>query len=194
MLSKNGKFGCATIKALGHKLSGLELAVYENKVAAVGNFPSPTCVRDIQCFLGLIGYHRQFIKDSANMARPVYELPLKDVVFEMTEASLKAWTNLKQAIIQSPVLGTPDFDKPFKPYVDASLLGLGGVLQQEQIIDGVVREVFICFISRSLRNGELNYGATQLECLSLFRALEKLHYYLDGEQLSIITDCNAIRS
>ncbi|MBW0554396.1 hypothetical protein O181_094111 [Austropuccinia psidii MF-1] len=34
----------------------------------------------------------------------------------------------------------------------------------------------------------------QNECLCLVRALEKLHYYLDGTVFDVITDCNAVRS
>ena len=88
----------------------------------------------------------------------------------------------------------PDFEKPFKLYVDASFEGLGAALHQEQMIDRKCCEVAICFISRQLRGAEARYGATQLECLCLVWALEKLHYYLDGCQFEVITDCMAIKS
>ena len=40
----------------------------------------------------------------------------------------------------------------------------------------------------------MKYGASQLECLCLVWALEKLHYYLDGSVFEVITDCTALRS
>ena len=52
----------------------------------------------------------------------------------------------------------------------------------------------ICFISRQLRKSEYKYGASQLECLCLVWALEKLHYYLDGSVFEVITDCIALKS
>jgi hypothetical protein len=41
---------------------------------------------------------------------------------------------------------------------------------------------------------ETHYGATQLECLALVWALEKLHYYLDGSMFEVYTDCIAVKS
>ncbi|PLW48921.1 hypothetical protein PCASD_02748 [Puccinia coronata f. sp. avenae] len=58
--------------------------------------------------------------------------------------------------------------------------GLGAALHQLQIIEDMPVEGPICFISRQLKKSEKRYGASQLECLCLVWALEKLHYYLDG--------------
>jgi hypothetical protein len=63
-----------------------------------------------------------------------------------------------------------------------------------QIINDVKTEGPICFISRQLKDTEARYGASQLECLALVWALEKLHYYLDGSVFEVITDCTALRS
>jgi putative transposase len=52
----------------------------------------------------------------------------------------------------------------------------------------------ICFISHQLKESEKNHGASQLECLCLVWALEKLYYYLDGCTFDIITDCIAMKS
>ena len=191
---KKCNFGFENLKALGHRLSGLELAIDENKILAVKEFKFPTSIKEIQSFLGLVGYYRQFIKDFAKIAKPLNELLCKDVVFEMTDTRVKAFNQLKNCIINPTILGRPDFDRPFKLYIDASFTGLGAVLQQEQEKDNKIIEVVICYISRCLKNGELKYGATQLECLGLIWALEKLHYYLDGAKLSVITDCNAVKS
>jgi len=52
----------------------------------------------------------------------------------------------------------------------------------------------ICYISRTLKDSEKKYGASQLECLCLIWALDKLYYYLDGCNFEVITDCNALKS
>ncbi|MBW0555292.1 hypothetical protein O181_095007 [Austropuccinia psidii MF-1] len=41
---------------------------------------------------------------------------------------------------------------------------------------------------------ETRYGASQMECLCLVWALEKLHYYNDGSFLEVITDFQAMKS
>ena len=69
--------------------------------------------------------------------------------------------------MEAPSLMLPNFDKPFILYTDASFIGLGAALHQKQEINGKEIELPCCFISRALRNAELRYGATQLECLAV---------------------------
>ncbi|MBW0463684.1 hypothetical protein O181_003399 [Austropuccinia psidii MF-1] len=52
----------------------------------------------------------------------------------------------------------------------------------------------IDYISRQIKPTETRYGASQMDCLCLVWALEKLHYYLDGNVFKVITDCNAVKS
>ena len=96
--------------------------------------------------------------------------------------------------MSAPVLSLPDYTKEFLVYTDASFIGLGAALHQRREIDGKLQEVAICFISRTLRGAEMRYAATQLECLAVVWALEKLHYYLDGSTFEVITDCAAVKS
>ncbi|MBW0510530.1 hypothetical protein O181_050245 [Austropuccinia psidii MF-1] len=59
---------------------------------------------------------------------------------------------------------------------------------------GEPRGGLICYISRKLKDSEARYRATQKECLFLVWALEKLHYYLEGEVFEVYTDCTALKS
>ncbi|MBW0514885.1 hypothetical protein O181_054600 [Austropuccinia psidii MF-1] len=72
--------------------------------------------------------------------------------------------------------------------------GLGEALHQRQIVVGEPREGVICYISRQLKDSETRYVATQTEFLCLFRALEKLHYYLEGSVFEVYADCTALKS
>ncbi|MBW0487281.1 hypothetical protein O181_026996 [Austropuccinia psidii MF-1] len=86
------------------------------------------------------------------------------------------------------------FELPFKLYIDAACSqGLGAALHQRPIVDGETREGVICYISRQLKDSESRYGATQTECLCLVWALEKLHYYLEGEVFEVYTDCTGLK-
>jgi len=44
------------------------------KVRGVLEWPTPKCVKDIQKFLGLANYYRRFVKDFAEIARPMHRL------------------------------------------------------------------------------------------------------------------------
>ena len=61
-------------------------------------------------------------------------------------------------------------------------------------MDDLKTEKPIVFISRQIKKSEQRYGASQMECLALVWALEKLHYYLEGSTFVVITDCTAVKT
>ncbi|MBW0562107.1 hypothetical protein O181_101822 [Austropuccinia psidii MF-1] len=112
----------------------------------------------------------------------------------MTVDRVKALESLREAFITAPLLLMPDFKFPFKLYVDASGDGLGGALHQVQIINNKPVKGPICFISSQIKPTEARYGASQMECLCLVWALEKMIYFLEGWGFEVITDCTAVKS
>ncbi|MBW0588781.1 hypothetical protein O181_128496, partial [Austropuccinia psidii MF-1] len=177
---KKCHFGSKELKALGHVVSGLSLGVDKNKAAAVLPKPMPQNKKEIQSLLGFAGYYRQHIEDFASIARPLFKLCDKDTVFEMTVERVKAFESLREALTTAPLSLMPDFKLPFKLYIDESGDGLGAALHQVQIINDKPVEGPICFISSQKKPTEARYGASQMECLCLVWALEKLNYFLEG--------------
>ncbi|MBW0525376.1 hypothetical protein O181_065091 [Austropuccinia psidii MF-1] len=117
------------------------------------------------------------------------------LIFEITKERRDAYDRIKHELTNAPVLILPDFELPFKLYIDAACSqGLGEALHQRQIVDGEPREGVICYISRKLKDLEASYGPTQTEFLCLVRALEKLHYYLEGAVFEVYTDFTALKS
>ncbi|MBW0515862.1 hypothetical protein O181_055577 [Austropuccinia psidii MF-1] len=112
----------------------------------------------------------------------------------MTQERIKAYEKIKKALAEAPLLLMPDWNIPFKLYIDACGDGLGAALHQVQIIDDKPTEGPVCYISRQIKPTEARYGASQMECLCLVWALEKLHYYLDSSVFEVITDGNAVKS
>ncbi|MBW0589517.1 hypothetical protein O181_129232, partial [Austropuccinia psidii MF-1] len=79
-------------------------------------------------------------------------------------------------------------------YIDASGEGLGAALHQVQIVNDKPVEGPICFISRKIKPTEARYGESQMECLCLVWALDKLNYFLEGCVFEVITDFTAVKS
>ncbi|MBW0545735.1 hypothetical protein O181_085450 [Austropuccinia psidii MF-1] len=92
----------------------------------------------------------------------------------MTVDRGKAFESPRKALTTAPRLLMPDFKLPLKLYIDASENELGAALHQVQIITDKPVEGPICFISRQIKPTEARYGASQMECLCLVWALEKL--------------------
>ena len=57
----------------------------EEKVKGVLDWPTPKCVKDVQKFLGLVNYYRQFIEGFASIAGPLHDMVKKDQKWDWTE-------------------------------------------------------------------------------------------------------------
>ncbi|MBW0593259.1 hypothetical protein O181_132974 [Austropuccinia psidii MF-1] len=114
------------------------------------------------------------------LVKSLYIICDQQTVFEMTQERIKAYGKIRKALTEAPLLLMPDCNIPFKFDIDSCGDGLGAALHQVQIIDDKPTQGLVCYISRQIKPTEARYGASQMECLCLVWALEKLHYYLDG--------------
>ncbi|MBW0478428.1 hypothetical protein O181_018143 [Austropuccinia psidii MF-1] len=112
----------------------------------------------------------------------------------MTQESIEVYERIRKALTAAPLLLMPEWNIPFKLYIDACGDGLGATLHQVQIIDDKPTEGPVCYISRQIKPTEAIYGASQMECLCVVWASDKLHYYLDGSAFEVITDFNSVKS
>ncbi|MBW0511122.1 hypothetical protein O181_050837 [Austropuccinia psidii MF-1] len=144
-------------------------------------------------FLGFDSYYRQHHKDFASLAKSLCRICDQQTVFEMTQERIQEYEKINYALNNASLLFIPVWKLPFKLYIDACGEGLGAALHQVQIVNDKPYEGPICFISRKIKPTEARYGASKMECLCLFWALEKIHYYLDGSVFEVITDFNAVK-
>lgn len=91
---------------------------------------------------------------------------------------------LKKKLKKAPILAYPQWDQPFILQVDASKLGMGGVLTQ--VINN--REHAIVYFSKKFSASEQNYATTEQECLAMVEAIKHFRPYLYGHAFTIITD------
>ena len=76
------------------ELEGIKME--KGKVKEVLEWPTPKDVKDVQKFLGLANYYRQFIEGFAMVARPLHDLVRKNKKWEWTEKEEKAFQELKE--------------------------------------------------------------------------------------------------
>lgn len=100
-----------------------------------------------------------------------------------------AFTSLKQALNNTPVMACPDFERPFVLHGDASNDGLGAALTQR--VDK--SETVIAYASRLLNEQEKHYTTTEKGCLALVWAVRKFRPYLEGYRFTAISDHVALR-
>jgi hypothetical protein len=124
----------------------------------------------------MISCYRQFIPNCSQIASPLYKLLKKDAKFGWTEAQENAFQHLKSKLISYPILQYPDFSKVFFLTTDASNLGLGAVLSQGTIRQGLM----VAYASRSLNTAETNYTTSEKDLLGIVWATKYFQPYLYG--------------
>ncbi|MBW0553181.1 hypothetical protein O181_092896 [Austropuccinia psidii MF-1] len=191
---KKCNFGFHELKALGHVVSGLSLGIDKNKAAAVLLKKMPQNKKEMMSFLGFASHYRQHLKDFSIHAKSLYRICDQQTFFKMTQERIQAYEKVKHFLTNSPLLLMPDWKLPFNMYIDACGEGLCAALYQVQVVNYNPYEGPICFISRQIKGIEARYGASQMDCLCLILALEKLHYYLDGSVFEVITAYNSVKS
>ncbi|GFV60065.1 retrovirus-related Pol polyprotein from transposon 297 [Trichonephila clavipes] len=149
------KFGCEELKYLGLIINKEGIKIDETKVQAIVEMKPSRNSKEVSKFLGMSQWYAKFIKNYADICEPLYNLKRKLKRFIWSIEVQKAFDAVKAAITKAPVLNFPDFKKPFKLFTDASSIGVGAVLNQEQ------RPVV--FASRTLSAAERNYTVTERE-------------------------------
>ena len=178
---------------LGHVISADGIRPDPAKTDKVKSFPVPHDVTTLRQFIGLASYYRRFVPGFAKIAAPLHALTKKDVPFNWTPQCDEAFCKLKDLLVTAPVLAYPHFgsDKEFILETDASGLGLGAVLSQQQD-DGFIHP--IAYASRSLNSHEQNYCISELETLGLVWAVRYFRPYLLGHHTIVYTDHSACLS
>ena len=94
-------------------------------------WPVLKSVKEVQNFLGLANYYRQFVKDFAIIAKPLHETTRKGKKWEWGEKQQRAFEELKRRFMTEPVLVTPDLDKEMRVEANTLDFAIGGMLSMK---------------------------------------------------------------
>ena len=177
------------VKYLGHVISKEGVAMDEEKLEAVRDWPIPTTTKEVRSFLGLCSYYRRFVRGFSDIAHPLHQLTEKNRVFQWTDEAAKAFELLKQKLMAGPILGYPCVGREYVLDTDASDHGIGAVLSQVQ--EGEERPV--AYYSRVLSRPEKQYCTTRKELLAVVKSIQHFRPYLYGVRFTLRTDHAALK-
>lgn len=186
---QKSKFCLSELPYLGYILTNQGLKPNPDRVEAIINIERPNSIRALRRFLGMCNYYRRFIASYSDVVRPLTDL-LKDKPksIRWNESAEASFVRIKELLISSPLLASPDFSKPFCIHCDASDTAIAGVLTQER--DGA--EQPIAYYSQKLTGPEQRYFATEKEALAVLKSIEKFRCYVEGSKFTVITDASAL--
>lgn len=116
----------------------------------------------------------------AEMTAPLRILLKKSTVYHWSDAQEQAFQNLKNILVNPPVLSNFNKDLPLVIQTDCSQFGIGCCLLQNNKP--------VAFASRSLNESEIKYPQIEKEALAIQFACRKYHNYIWGNEVTVQTD------
>jgi hypothetical protein len=189
------KFLRKETKYLGYIICKEGIKPDPEKIAAIANLATPTTVREVRAFVGLLGFNRRFFYGSySDICSPLIKLTRKYARFEWTQNCQDAFDHLKKSLTMVPMLAFPDLKRPFILYTDASDKSIGACLVQpayrdeKPILHNVPNERPIYFLSHKLSKRQSKWPIVQKEAYAIYYAVQKLKFYLHNSDFTIKTD------
>ena len=183
------RFGCTQLPILGHIVSGTQIQPDPDKISSFHNLPIPETGKQIESFLGLANYLRDYIPMYSKIASPLEKLRKQKLIGpHWTPDCQRAFDSLKAILSQAPVLNAADPNHPLLVATDASQYGVGAVLYQ--MVNS--RPRYIAFASKSLNPAQVNYPATRRELLAIVFAVTKFRNWLYAQRFTLFCDHSAL--
>ena len=178
-----------SITYMGHVLSDRGLHVAKDKVKAIVEAPRPKDAGETRSFLGLAQFCAKFIPQFATITCPLWELTHDKAEWKWTQVEEDAFNQVKQCLTKAPVMAYFTTGAKTRVITDASPVGLGAILEQQQP-DGTYRPVY--YASRKLTKTEMRYSQFERGALGVHWACQKYYLYLIGLEFEIHTDHKAL--
>ena len=158
-------------------------------VDAVLRFEPPKTPRECKRFCGLVNFLAFYLEKLQVKLAPIYEMSSKRVTFKWGPEQQKAFEDIKQLLVEPPVLTMPRKEGRFELHSDTSKTGCGAALFQHQ--DGEKR--LCAYYSKKLPDPCKRYGITELEMTGLTCNITAFKHLLRHAHFTVLVDHTAIK-
>ena len=160
------------VKYMGHVITRDGLKPDPAKVSAIQNMPKPTSKKELMTLLGFVSYMylSKFLPRLSDVVQPLHELTTKHAQFLWSHQHDRAFQEVKELIVQHPVLKFYNTKEEVTLQCDASGSGLGTTLLQ----NGQP----VAFASCTLTAMQRNYAQIEKECLAIIFGCQHFNQYI----------------
>ena len=177
--------GVSELDFLGYHVNKDGIAPLPEKVKAIREVESPTTVKELQRFLGMLNYYRRFIPHAAKHLYHLSEaLKGKPKRLDWTEGCQQSFEAIKEALASATMLKHPDSNAALAITADASDEAIGAVLEQR----GQSGWEPLAFYSAKLQPSQRKWPPFDRELLAAFRAIRHFRHMVEGRPFTLFTD------
>ncbi len=133
----------------------------------------PDNIKELHSLVGVFNYYRSFVPNYSDKMKYLFDVINRKKVFNRLNIEKKV-IEIKEYLDGKIYLKIPNMERNFIIEVDASNLGIGGVLKQLH----EDQELIVKHVSRTLNAAEKNYSTIEKELLSIIFTLKEFKHYL----------------
>ena len=145
-------------------------------------------MKQTRAFCGIVNFLSSFLPNLRRLLIPIYDLQKKSKKFKWTEEVEKAFNDIKELLISSPVLKAPTPSGLFCLESNTSREGVGGTLLQKQGNELVVTG----YHSKRFPQSAKNFGITELELTGLLVNIHGFMQLLCNRYFEVLVDHKTI--
>jgi hypothetical protein len=184
-------FGKKEIEYLGFIVGNGKIVPNPSKVQALVDLAEPRTKKGVRSILAMFRFYCHLIPRFSEICIPLSDLTQKnasnDVKFGDVER--EAFQRLKQSLIESTGIYSPDYSKGFIVTCDASEKAIAGCLSQIGD-DGLDHPV--AFTSSKLDPIKSRWSCIEREAYACLHALKIFDFFIYGSPVTLITDHNPL--
>jgi len=153
--SKKSIFSLEEGKLLGNIVSRDGVKIDPARVQSVQKIPLPRSKKYIQRFLGKINFLRRFVSNYVEIVKEITNMLKKENEVHWTKEARQSFYRIKESLQATPILISPNYQKPFQIFSFASPNSIVGVLLQK---NDEGKEQPVAFLNKVLRYVEIKYN------------------------------------
>ena len=170
-------------KFLGYLISSRGIEVNPDQIQVVDCLKPLSNRKEVEVLTSMLVALNRFISKFVDYCWPFYQLLKKWKGFQWDEECEKAFQDLKEYLIQEPMLTAPKPGENLFMYISVSKHAVSAVLLRDQ---GVQQPMY--HISKTLVDAETRYLPLEKLVLALMHATRKLPHYFQAHTVYVLTE------
>ena len=177
--------GASSLEFLGYHVDANGISPLPDRVTAIRATTPPTTIKELQRWLGMVGYYRRFIPNAATHLFHLFEaLKGKPKTLDWTRQCQESFDATKEALAKATLLFHPRPGAQLALTTDASSTAVGGVLEQR----GPLGWEPLAFYSSKLKPNEVHWPPYDRELLGAFKGIRHFRDMVEGRPFTLYTD------
>jgi len=124
---KKSQFLPEELSILGHVITRRGIQLVPGRVRKILYWPTPSNVKELRAFLGIVNYYSQFVLQLATISSPLTTMAGSTANWDWTHTYQKSFKLIKQMLSADPAVRLLDYESadPILLMTNASLIGTG---------------------------------------------------------------------